>query len=82
MISFAVVFGILAFRRQRAVGNEDNNIHLTMKLGATLFFYQLYLNNAQIIHQNHYVPSPLYTAKNTSAKVETENWKLLCLKCC
>jgi len=59
MISFAVVFRILVFRRQRAVGNEDNNIHLTMKLGATLFFYQLYLNNAQIIDQNHYVPSPL-----------------------
>ena len=54
-----------------------------MKLGATLFFYQLYLNNAQIIHQNHYVPSPIYiSAKNTSAKVETENWKLLCLICC
>ena len=48
-----------------------------MKLGATLFFYQLYLNNAQIIDQNHYVPSPLYTAKNTSAKVETENWKVV-----
>ena len=30
-----------------------------MKLGATLFFYQLYLNNAQIIDQNHNVLSPL-----------------------
>ena len=80
MISFAVVSRILVFRCQRAVGNEGNNIHLTMKLGATLFFYQLYLNNAQIIDQNPYVPSP--TTENTSAKVETENWKLLRLKCC
>ena len=71
---------ILVFRRQRAVGNEDDNIHLTMKLGATLFFYQLYLNNAQIIDQNRYVPSP--PTENISAKVETENWKLLRLKCC
>ena len=51
-----------------------------MKLGATLFFYQLYLNNAQIIDQNRYVPSP--PTENTSAKVETEKWKLLRLKCC
>ena len=51
-----------------------------MKLGATLFFYQLYLNNAQIIDQNRNVPSP--PTENTSAKVETENWKLLRLKCC
>ena len=51
-----------------------------MKLGATLFFYQLYLNNAQIIHQNRYVHSP--PTENSSAKVETENWKLLRLKCC
>ena len=75
-----ILFRILVFKRQRAVGNEDDNIHLTMKLGATLFFYQLYLNNAQIIDQNRYVPSP--TTENTSAKVETENWKLLRLKCC
>ena len=80
MISFAVVSRILVFRCQRAVGNEGNNIHLTMKLGATLYFYQLYLNNAQIIDQNHCALTP--TTKNTSAKVETENWKLLCLKCC
>ena len=80
MISFAVVFRILVFRRQRAVGNEGNNIHLTMKSGATLYFYQLYLNNAQIIDQNHCALTP--TTKNTSAKVETENLKLLCLKCC
>ena len=79
-IVIRLLFRILVFRRQRAVGNEDNNIHLTMKLGATLFFYQLYLNNAQIIDQNRYVPSP--TTENTSAKVETENWKLLRLKCC
>ena len=75
-----ILFRILVFRRQRAVGNEGNNIYLTMKLGATLFFYQLYLNNAQIIDQNRYVPSP--PTENTSAKVETENWKLLRLKCC
>ena len=82
MISFVAVFRILVFRRQRAVGNEGNNIHLTMKLGATLYFYQLYLNNAQIIDQNHQSLCLTTTTKNTSAKVETENWKLLCLKCC
>ena len=43
MISFAVVFRILVFRRQRAVGNEDNNIQSNNEIRSNTFLLSIIL---------------------------------------